>query len=96
MSADQVMAYLWSVPKPLKRIKKIIENLLTNGTRCAIMCIQGKGAVKVIGSNGYQVDKGGTEIPLKKSLTNPLTCDIIKMFQEEQKKSNYERGSYYG
>jgi hypothetical protein len=49
------------------------------------MCIQGKGAVKVIGSNGYQVDKGGTEIPLKKSLTNPPTCDIISMFLRERK-----------
>lgn len=85
MSADRVMAYLRSVPKPLKRIKKIIENLLTNYTLYDIMCIQGKGAVKVIGSNGYQVDNGGTEIPLKKSLTNPPTCTIINMFQEERK-----------
>ena len=41
--------------------------------------------VKVIGSNGYLVDKGGTEIPLKKSLTNPPTCDIINMFQGNEK-----------
>jgi len=49
------------------------------------MCIQGKGAVKVIGSNGYQVDKGGTEIPLKKSLTNPPTYAIISVFPRERK-----------
>jgi hypothetical protein len=68
------------------KIESFANFLLTNYTLYDIMCIQGKGAVKVIGSNGYQVDKGGTEIPLKKSLTNPLTC-AIKIY--------YERGCCY-
>ena len=37
MSADRVMAYLRSVPKPPKKNKKIIENPLTNPTECGIM-----------------------------------------------------------
>ena len=40
MPTDRVMAYLRSVPKPLKKNKKIIENLLTNFQKRAIIRAQ--------------------------------------------------------
>ena len=69
-----------------KILKKVEKNLLTNRTLCDIMCIQGKGAVKLIEKatdTNAKYGKGETEIFLKQYLTNPPTCDIMNMSRGE-------------
>ena len=62
MSADRVMAYLRSVPKPLKKNKKIIENLLTKPTRCGIIQVfQGNERIKGCDQRKKEVDYYGKQ-----------------------------------
>ena len=70
MSADRVMAYLRSVPKPLKKNKKIIENPLTNSPTCAIIQIQGARKTKVA------CECVGTEVKWLGEESNPF-CPIL-------------------
>jgi hypothetical protein len=59
------------------------------------MCIQGKGNAKAVGCADTNVDNGKRKLPKKVLDKSPNLC-YNKYVPKRNKKSNYERGSYYG
>ena len=77
MPTDRVMAYLRSVPKPLKKNKKIIENLLTNFQKRAIIKAQrGKAKAEAKRESKGQVRPLRGENPACPQPHGVLLCGI--------------------